>query len=364
MIPRKTLMTAGLLGALFVSAIVVVIATRSDGASADVNEPSVGTLGIENQQPPMPVLDKDEYDRRLLALAQVDGGAELIEAGDSETPSQEARLWPVDAAYPNYGAILPFKRIVAYYGNFYSRGMGILGEYSEDVVLERLKSEIKKWEEADPTTPVLPAIDYIAVTAQLSAGADGMYRLRMPTSQIDRAIAMAEKIDGIVILEVQAGLSSALSEVKALEPYLSMPQVHLAIDPEFAMRWSGARPGTRVGTVSATEINAVADYLSELVRASGLPPKVLVVHRYTKSMVTNAADIKPLPEVQIVMDMDGWGTPTQKRSTYESYIAAEPVQFTGFKVFYKNDVKYRGSWLLSPDEILELTPRPSFIQYQ
>src|SRR5688500_8350026 len=38
--------------------------------------------------------------------------------------------WPVKASYPARGALLPFNRIVAYYGNFYSTGMGVLGEYS------------------------------------------------------------------------------------------------------------------------------------------------------------------------------------------------------------------------------------------
>jgi len=94
------------------------------------------------------------------------------------------------------------------------------------------------------------------------------------------------------------------------------------------------------------------------------PPKVLIVHRYTRPMVTNADDIAPLPEVQIVMDMDGWGPPSQKYATYNAYIYPEPVQFTGFKLFYRNDVLRPGSWLLTPEEILELTPQPSFIQYQ
>ena len=41
----------------------------------------------------------------------------------------------------------------------------------------------------------------------------------------------------------------------------------------------------------------------------------------------------------------------------------EPVQFTGFKLFYKNDTK-RGSRLMTPEEILQLTPKPVYIQYQ
>ncbi|MFH1047742.1 MAG: hypothetical protein V1738_05545, partial [Patescibacteria group bacterium] len=256
------------------------------------------------------------------------------------------------------------KRIVAYYGNFYSKGMGVLGEYSEEVMLEKLAKEVSAWEEADPATPVQPAIDYIAVTAQLSPGADGKYRLRMPHHQIDKALAIAEKIEAIVILEVQPGLATLMGEIQALEPYLKMPQVHLAIDPEFVMIKSGARPGTRVGTVDAVDVNAAVEYLAELVQANDLPPKVLIVHRYTKAMVTNAQEISPAPEVQIVMDMDGWGAPANKFGTYNNYIAPEPVQFTGFKLFYKNDTVRSGSRLLTPAEVLELKPQPIYIQYQ
>jgi hypothetical protein len=37
------------------------------------------------------------------------------------------------------------------------------------------------------------------------------------------------------------------------------------------------------------------------------------------------------------MDMDGFGSRVLKRSTYLTYIYREPVMFTGFKLFYKND---------------------------
>ncbi len=303
---------------------------------------------------PKPTIDFADYDRRLRRLAHV-----------PETATNTDGLkWPVKAAYPEVGAILPYKRIVAYYGNFYSKGMGVLGEYPEDVMLEKFKKEIAAWEAADPETPVMPAIDYIAIVAQAGAGKDGKYRARMPHTEIDKAVAVAEKVNGIVILEVQAGLSDVMTEIKTLEPYLKMPQVHLAIDPEFAMLRRKTRPGLMVGTVDAWEVNAAAEYLAELVRANALPPKVLLVHRYTKPMVTNATKIVPLPEVQVVMDMDGWGGMGNKISTYNAYIRPEPVQFTGFKLFYKNDLKWQGSRLLTPKEILELTPSPSFIQYQ
>jgi hypothetical protein len=306
---------------------------------------------VEKVEPvPEPVLDMADYDARMRALARFDESA----------PDP---YWPVaDAPYPKYGALLPFHRVVAYYGNFYSAGMGVLGQYGEDEVADKLLDEVAAWEAADPTTPVVPAVDYIAVTAQWNPGADGLYRARMPGAQIDKAVALAEKVGGIVILEVQPGLSEMMDEVEALEPYLSLPQVHLAIDPEFAMIGRGL-PGRVVGRADAAQVNAVAEYLAGLVRDYGLPPKMLVVHRYTGPMVTNAADIVPLPEVQVVMDMDGWGPPSQKIATYNAHIYPEPVQFTGFKLFYQNDA-WDGQPLLTPVEILELTPRPIFIQYQ
>src|SRR3989338_8924219 len=183
---------------------------------------------------PLPQLDKAAYDTRLLALAHVATSSPWYEAflqgtttvkADASVGSPtstsvgatiERPLWPHRAAYPNYGALLPFNRVVAYYGNFYSKQMGVLGEYPEEVVLEKLRAEVAVWEAADPATPVVPAIEYIDVTAQGSAGKDGKYRLRMPDTQIDKAIAMAKKIDGIVILDIQVGLSTVQDELPLL----------------------------------------------------------------------------------------------------------------------------------------------------
>lgn len=304
-----------------------------------------------------PKLDTALYDKKMRFLAHVDENATT----SSSTPKG---LWPVtDAPYPKAGALLPFNRIVAYYGNFYSTKMGILGEYDEGTVLAKLKSEKAAWEVADPATPVIMGIDYIAVTAQGSAQADGTYKLRMPDEHIQRAIDMANKVDGIVILEIQVGLSTFQKEIPLLDTYLAQPNVHLAIDPEFSMK-SGDPPGDVIGTVSSADINYAANYLADLVREHDLPPKILIVHRFTQNMVTGYQNITPLPEVQIVMVMDGWGFGAKKINTYNTVINPEPVQFTGFKLFYKNDLKPPSTRLLTPAEILDLTPSPSFIQYQ
>ena len=230
-------------------------------------------------------------------------------------------------------------------------------------MLQMLQAEVTKWQTADPTTPVMPALDYIAVVAQGSPGPSGMYRARMPDSEIDKVIAMAAKINGIVFLDVQVGLSNVQTEIPLLQKYLIMPNVHLAIDPEFSMK-TGARPGTVIGTFDASDINFTSNYLANLVRVNNLPPKILVVHRFTEAMVTNYKEIKTTPEVQIVMNMDGWGGQAKKIGTYKNFIYPEPVQFTGFKLFYKNDILTPGSVMMTPTDLLKLNPIPIYIQYQ
>jgi hypothetical protein len=116
--------------------------------------------------------------------------------------------------------------------------------------------------------------------------------------------------------------------------------------------------------MDATDINFASNYLANLVRENNLTPKILIVHRYTEKMVTNYKEIKTMPEVQIVMNMDGWGLPAKKIGTYNNFIYPEPVQFTGFKLFYKNDVITPGSVMLTPADLMKLTPRPIYIQYQ
>ncbi len=340
------------------------ITSVSYGTDAATSTSALARL-LPKKEPVKPVLDVADYRRRLLALAHVATSSPYYEAfmqsdftGVTTTPR-----WPARTPEPLPGAILPFKRIVAYYGNFYSKQMGILGEFDKDTVLTRLRAEVEAWEAADPTTPVMPAIEYIDVTAQGSPGKDGKYRLRMPDTQVDKALEYAREINGIVILDIQVGLSSVQDEVPLLDSYWAMPQVHLAIDPEFDMQGDDA-PGDVIGTTDAATINWAIEHLSKIVRDNNLPPKILLLHRFTQNMITGYKQIRPTPEVQVVMQMDGWGSPQRKKNTYYHVVEPEPVQFTGVKLFYKNDLKEDPPRLLTKREVLDLKPTPIFIQYQ
>lgn len=268
--------------------------------------------------------------------------------------------WPVKMPDPLPGSILPGKRIVAYYGNPLSKRMGVLGEYDPEQMLSMLDGEVKAWQQADPSTPVQPALHLIAVVAQGGPGPDGKYRARMPDELVERVAGWAAKRNALVFLDIQVGKSTLAEELPRLEKFLSRPNFHLGIDPEFSMK-DGGLPGKKIGTYDAEDVNYASRFLQDIVAKYKLTPKVLVVHRFTRKGVTNTKNIKLDPRVQIVMDMDGFGPPHLKRSTFRSWIKAEPVQFVGWKQFYKprND-----NPRTTIAEILRLNPKPIYIQYQ
>lgn len=260
------------------------------------------------------------------------------------------------------GAILPRERIVAFYGNPRSPRMGILGELPPEQMLARLDREVAAWERADPDTPVRPALHMIAVMATGDPGPDSLYRLRMPRRAIEDVMSWAERRDALVFLDIQAGKSTVAAELRHLLPWLRHPEVHLALDPEWRMT-DGGIPGKRIGTMRAAEVNHAIRELARLVAEEGLPPKVLVVHRFTRHMLPDAHEVEDDPRVQVVLNMDGWGPPQNKINTYRVHVSPAPIPFKGFKLFYRND-RWNGSRMMEPEEVLALTPEPIYIQYQ
>jgi hypothetical protein len=271
--------------------------------------------------------------------------------------------WPVNGPKPLPGAILPHKRILAFYGNPLSWRMGILGRSTKEKMLQQLRQEMELWKTADPALQIQPALHLIAVTAQPTSGKAGKYRMIMPDKIVEQVYAWAKEANALLFIDIQTGHDDLRELLPRFEWILKNPDVHLGIDPEFNLIKTGAVPGTQIGTLDAEEVNYVTSYLRELVQKHNLPPKVLTLHRFTSNGITNADKIALNPEVQIVMHMDGWGSPWLKRDTYKRYIVAEPVQYAGFKLFLHNDTK-KGERLMTPEEVLRLNPKPLYIQYQ
>jgi len=271
--------------------------------------------------------------------------------------------WPVKYPQPLPGSILPDKRIVAYYGNPLSKHMGVLGQYPKDEMLSRLAKETESWEKADPAHKVQPALHLISVVAQGNPGPEKKYRKVMPDKIVNEVYGWAKEAHAILFIDIQTGLDDLRTLLPRFEWILKNPDVHLAIDPEFNLIQSGKIPGSMIGTYDAVDINFASDFLKSVIRKYKLPPKILLVHRFTRGMVTHADQIARSPEVTVIMNMDGWGAPFLKRDSYREFIIKEPVQFTGLKLFYHNDTK-KGYPMLTPREILRLIPAPIYIQYQ
>ena len=305
-----------------------------------------------------------------------DTAASTAGAGDSAAPAGTGRKynagedpdfakrmgWPVDAPAARAGAILPNKRIIAYYGNPLSKRMGALGEFEKPEMLRKLKAEVAAWTAADPSTPAIPALHLIAVVAAGEPGPSGKWRTIMRDTLVEQVYGYAKEANAIMFIDIQVGHSNIRELLPKFEKFLIRPDVHLGVDPEFMMP-VGIKPGAKIGSMSAADINYVSGYLADLVRKHNLPPKVLTIHRFTRNMVTNYQDVTLRPEVQVVIHMDGWGAPWLKRDSYRDYIVREPVQYTGFKLFYHNDTK-KGDPLMSPNDVLKLNPKPLYIQYQ
>jgi hypothetical protein len=275
----------------------------------------------------------------------------------SLTAADSAR-WPVKGPAPLPGALLPGNRIIAFYGNPKSTRMGILGQLPPAEMLSKLERTATEWAAADTTRGVMPALHLIATVAQGRPGPGGKYRLRHSDQTIEQVLGWAEERGWVAFLVVQIGHSSVADELPHLVKYFERPYVHLALDPEFAMKRGGV-PGRRIGTLDAADVNYAVRFLADIVEKKKLPPKVLVVHRFTQRMLTNHGQIRLDPRVEVVVDMDGFGAPNFKEDAYKYFIVPEPVQYTGFKLFFRNDKP-----MMTPRQVLQLWPQPVYIQYQ
>ena len=328
-------------------------AGSAGGARVDSAATRAGTMRmarVDSATPPVAPKSARALRADSVARAKAKAHADSLAVIALQTDSAATRRLP--------GSLLPGCRVVAYYGNPMSKRMGILGEIKPDSMLARLAKQAAAYAAVDSARPALPALELIATVAQAGPGKSGLYRARMPDTLIARVMGWAEAHHYLVILDIQTGRSTVAAEMVPLMKYLARPYVHLALDPEFSI---GAKkiPGKVIGRMDAADVNIASSMLASLVDSLKLPPKMLIVHRFTTPMVSNHQKIKLDPRVQIVIDMDGFGAPRLKYGSYKAYVHDRPVQYAGFKLFYKNDKP-----MLTPAQVMEMDPVPLFIMYQ
>lgn len=262
-------------------------------------------------------------------------------------------LGPVCGLKPGDGC-----RIIAYYGNPLSKRMGVLGETPPATMIPRLQDVTRTWQQADPSTPTRCAMELIAVAAQGEAGSTGLYRARMGAALIDQVIGWARKARCLTVLDVQVGHGSVRDEVDFLRPWLEQPDVHLGLDPEWMLQ-PPIVPGKKIGSMPASDINYAITVLDQIVTTKKVGTKLLVVHRFRDFMVKEPRTIRPTKTIRLLVNMDGFGPPATKLTSYKVAMADMPTRLTGFKLFYKNDQP-----MLTPAQLLALNPAPHFINYQ
>jgi hypothetical protein len=254
------------------------------------------------------------------------------------------------------GGLLADHLLVTWYGNPRTPRMGVLGEQSGVARADRLRRQAAAYAAHSPKK-ILMAYHLVAVVAQCTAGADGLWRRRETSDVIDTLLAEARRHGFRLILDVQPGHSTVAAEVDALRRYLSEPDVDLALDPEFAMD-ECETPGRQIGQLRAADVNAALDRLEAIITARGLPRKILIVHQFRLDMLPDKPRIRTSEAVDVVLDMDGFGSQSLKKSSYRT-VMRQPLPFAGIKLFYRQD-----QGLFTPAEVMKLHPVPDVVIYQ
>ena len=262
-------------------------------------------------------------------------------------------LWSAGAS----PRLLDSQLLVTWYGNPHSCRMGILGEFSAADRANGLRRQAAAYR-TFTAKEVVAAYHLVAVVAQRAPGSDQTCRRRESAEDIRSLLHEARENGFKLVLDVQPGRSTVLSELEYLRPFLSEADVYLALAPEWAMA-PGEVPGRERGSMRAGDINTALDFLDHVITEKKLPPKVLIVHQFTLEMLPDKKNIRRSPNVDLVLNMDGFGSQSLKRSTYRAIMGQQQLDFAGVKLFYRQD-----TGLFSPEQVMSLRPIPSVIVYQ
>ena len=265
----------------------------------------------------------------------------------------------IDRLTMNNTSLLLNNDILAFYGHPNSRNMGILGRYSLEELDERLSKLAGEYEAESGGRRVLKAF-YIIFGTVWPEGEIGIIK----EETLKRYIEYAQAHDILVFIDHQIGRYDPVNSLKRMFPWLSYPNVHLALDPE----WRTSKPMQEIGTVTADEINRAQQAMEDYIIENNIPgERLLVIHQFNWRMIKNRETVKSdFRRVRLVHCADGFGAPHLKRTAYAYNAEAANMPVKGFKLFYNLGIPGAGydQPLLSPKEVYALRPRPYIIMYQ
>lgn len=251
------------------------------------------------------------------------------------------------------------KTYVALYGHPGTRALGLLGEQGTSATIRRAKRVAATYRPHTKRT-VVPALEIIATIASASAGADGDYSAEAPVRKLRPLVNAAGRAGVYVVLDLQPGRSTFLSQAKRYRSLLRKPHVGLALDPEWRLK-PGQRHLRQIGSVRASEINAVSAWLARLTRKEGLPQKMLLLHQFRTSMITQRSTLDTShPEIAMVVQMDGLGSQPAKQATWRAIRRGAPkgIEF-GWKNFIDEDRP-----MIGPRATMRVKPQPRWVSFQ
>jgi hypothetical protein len=294
----------------------------------------------------------------LSASAAREGGESAAQTRNDPPPAPPAPA-PLKELPRGGRTLFPTYRLVGFCG---TPGAPELGELQGNFPKEVKELETRTAPYAKGR-PLLPVFELIAVVVQSGAGPDGKYRRRVDDSIVNLYLREARKSKALLLLNIQPGQSDFLTEVKSFESYLREPDVGVALDPEWAMK-PKQRPGRFYGQTDGETINDVAVYLSTLVTEGNLPEKALVFHQVNRGVLKDEVELKPLPGVAFIKSVDGLGPVHSKIETYDYLmVTMKRGVHPGFKLFFDEDTR-GGNRIMSPKEVLALSPQPEYVMYE
>jgi hypothetical protein len=294
-----------------------------------------------------------------VALAVLGLTAGALVSPATASPPQVAKPTPT-AELPGGGTrIFAGKAYVALYGHPGTRALGVLGEQGTAATIRRAKKVAASYRPHTDRT-VVPALEIIATIASRSAGADGDYSAESPVRKLRPLVQAAKRAGVYVVLDLQPGRSTFLSQAKRYRSLLLEPHVGLALDPEWRLK-PNQRHLRQIGSVRASEVNDVIDWLADLTRDADLPQKMLLLHQFRTSMITNRSALDTSrEELALVIQMDGLGSQPAKRATWRALRKGAPKGIVfGWKNFIDEDRP-----MLGPKATMAITPEPRWVSFQ
>ncbi|WP_418605889.1 hypothetical protein [Georgenia sp. SUBG003] len=255
--------------------------------------------------------------------------------------------------------VLPGKTYVALYGTPGSGALGVLGEQDVPATVARAAEHAEPYR-ALTDTQVVPALEIIATVASSGPGEDGDYSAERSVDQLRPLVEAAHEHGQYVVLDLQPGRTDFVTQARRYEELLKLPNVGLALDPEWRLRPDQVHL-RQIGQVDVAEVNQVVTWLADLTRANNLPQKVLVLHQFQVRMIPGVNDVDQFrSELAVVIHADGQGAQGDKQTTWRTLHANAPaVAHWGWKNFYDEDVP-----MLTPEQTMQVEPRPAFVSYQ